>query len=109
MRSNLPLWNYRLQEMQACKNATELVRRYGEPSHKVPHKDFEIWHYPLGVARATLYSIHVSVWPDNKMQIYMHMEPTNAPDSPLQRPRFSESARRGAREAFRFIGTLLGR
>lgn len=53
MRSNLPLWKYRLEEMKACKSEAELVRRQGEPAHKVPQKDFDIWHYPMGVARGT--------------------------------------------------------
>src|SRR5215469_14865023 len=104
MPSNLQAWQRRLQEMKACKSVTELVRQHGEPSHKVPQDGFEIWHYPLGVASGMLYSIHVSVWPNQSSQIYMHMEPTSAPETPTARPRFRESASRGAKEAFRFFG-----
>ena len=61
MSSNLHAWQRRLQQMKECKSIAELVRQHGEP-HKIPQAGFEIWHYPLGVAGGTLYSIHVSVW-----------------------------------------------
>ena len=113
MPSNLQAWELRLQDMKACTSIAELVRQFGEPSHKVPQDGFEIWHYPLGVAAGTLYSIHVSVWPDQTRKIYMHMEPSNAPDTPVQRPRFGEYARQEAseafREVFRWLGSILGR
>jgi hypothetical protein len=68
--------------MQACQSVAELVAKHGDPSHKVPQKDFEIWHYPLGVEAGMLYSIHVSVWPDGSRQTFLFFEPTNLPDSP---------------------------
>jgi hypothetical protein len=73
--------------MKDCKSIAELVRQYGEAPHKVPQDAFEIWHYPLGAESGMLYSIHVSVWPDQSSQIYMHMEPTEAPDT-APRPRW---------------------
>jgi len=41
----------------------------------------EIWHYPLGIAGETLYSIHVAVDGDNAPMAYMHLEPTDQPDT----------------------------
>jgi hypothetical protein len=107
MPSNLQAWQRHLQQMKACKSIADLVRQHGEPSHKVPQDGFEIWHYPLGVAGGTLYSIHVSVWPDQRSQIYMHMEPTSAPDTPAQRPSFGESVSRAASRTLKSIGRLL--
>src|SRR5580692_9297207 len=104
MYSNLQVWQRRLQQMKECKSIAELARQHGEPPHKVPQDGFEIWHYPLGVAGGTLYSIHVSVWPDQTSRIYMDMEPTSALDTPQEHPRFSQSASRVVREAFRFLG-----
>ncbi|KAB2969692.1 MAG: hypothetical protein F9K18_00945 [Thermoanaerobaculia bacterium] len=68
-------WQERALEMGRCPSAVELVARHGEPSHKVPHETFEIWHYPLGVASGQLYSIHVSVWPDQRCMAYLHTAP----------------------------------
>ncbi len=109
VHSNLRAWQRRLQQMKECKSITDLVRLHGEPPHKVPQEGFEVWHYPLGVAGGTLYSIHVSVWPDQARQIYMHMEPTSLPETPVERPRFSQAFGRGASEAFRFLGRIFGR
>ena len=86
MPSNLQQWEQRLQQMKECRSITDLVRQFGEASHKVPEDGFEIWHYPLGADSGNLYSIHVSVWPDQSSQIYMHMEPTKVPDAPRQYP-----------------------
>lgn len=68
--------------MQACKTVADLVARHGEAHHKVPQKGFEIWHYPLGVEKGMLYSIHVSVWPNGPRRAYLFFEPTSLPDSP---------------------------
>jgi hypothetical protein len=109
MSTNIREWQRRVLEMKEYKRVAELVARHGEPSHKVQHVGFEIWHYPLGAASGTLYSVHVSVHPDQSCQAFMFMEPTGLADSPLERPRIGESARRGAKEAFRFLGCLFGR
>ena len=84
--SNVEKWSSLLEEMKRCQSAEELARVHGQPAHKLQHCEIEIWHYPLGAASGMLYSIHVSVWPNQSSQIYMHMEPTNVPDTPLQRP-----------------------
>lgn len=72
--------------MKQCKNVDELVLHYGEAAHKLREDGFEIWHYPLGVTSNALYSIHVSVWSSESFQVYMHTEPTEASDTPLQPP-----------------------
>jgi hypothetical protein len=41
----------------------------------------EIWHFPLGIAAGTLYSIHVAVMGDRQPQVYMHVELTSQPDT----------------------------
>lgn len=61
-----------------------MVRQYGEPGHKVPEDDLEIWHYPLGAESGMLYSVHVAVSPDQSSQVYMHMEPTHLPDTKVR-------------------------
>jgi hypothetical protein len=109
MSTNLTDWERRVLEMQKCKRVAELVAQYGEPHHKVQQAGFEIWHYPLGVVSGTLYSVHVSVQPDQSCQAFMFMEPSDLADSPVHRPRIRESARRGTKEAFRFLGSLFGR
>jgi hypothetical protein len=86
MSLNLQQWERRLQQMRDCKRVADLVRQYGEPPHKVSQDGFEIWHYPLGAEAGMLYSIHVSVWPDQSPQIYLHMEPTDVQDSAPHRP-----------------------
>jgi hypothetical protein len=80
--SNLQNWEKQAFEMRECKSLAELVARFGEPHHKEPQEGFEIWHYPLGAASGMLYSVHVSVWPNERHQAYLHMEPTNMADSP---------------------------
>jgi hypothetical protein len=109
MPTNLKSWEHRVVEMQKCKRVAELVARHGEAHHKVQQAGFEIWHYPLGVASRTLYSVHVSVYPDQSCQAFMFMEPSELADSPVQSPTFSESVRQGASEAFRWLGSILGR
>ena len=79
MPKNRQQWERRCLQMKECKNAADLVARFGEPNHKVQHEGFEIWHYPLGVATGKLYSIHVAVQPDQSIQVYMHMEPSSCP------------------------------
>jgi hypothetical protein len=71
--------------MKACVSIGDLVGKYGEPHHKIPQDGFEIWHYPLGVTSHMVYSIHVSVWPDGAIQVYMHMEPAEVRVIPRQR------------------------
>jgi hypothetical protein len=109
MSANLEAWTRRLVEMQKCQRAADLVARHGEPHHKVQQTGFEIWHYPLGVADRMLYSVHVTVQPDQTCQAYMFFEPTDLADTPTQHPQFSQSVRRGASEAFRFLGRFIGR
>lgn len=109
MSTNLRNWQRQVVEMQKCKQVAELVARHGKPHHKVQQAGFEIWHYPLGVASRVLYSVHVSVHPDQSCQAFMFMEPTDLADSPVQHSRFSESARQGATEAFRWLGSIFGR
>lgn len=80
-------WIQRLESMKRCGSAAELTREFGSPPHKSHHGDMEIWHYPLGVAGGMLYSIHVAVVGDDASQTYMHMEPSDAPDTiPQRRP-----------------------
>jgi hypothetical protein len=79
-------WTRRLEAMQECRTSTELVARHGEPAHKLTDPAMEIWHYPLGIADATLYSIHVAVDGDNAPMAYMHVEPTDKPDTVMARP-----------------------
>jgi hypothetical protein len=51
-------WQDRLKQMKRCHAADELVRDFGQPDHRVPQGNLEIWHYPLGVIGGFLYSIH---------------------------------------------------
>ncbi len=82
MASNLQRWEKQALEMRGSASVAALVSRYGEPHHKEQQDGFEIWHYPLGAASGVLYSVHVSVWSEQKFQAYMHMEPTSIADSP---------------------------
>ena len=82
MASNLQRWEKQALDMRESKSVAELVARYGQPDHKEQFDNFEIWHYPLGALSGTLYSVRVSVWPDQTFQAYMHMEPTSSADSP---------------------------
>ena len=85
MSANLKIWQRRVVKMQQCSRVSDLLARHGEPHHKVPQKGFEIWHYPLGVSAGMLYSVHVSVQPDQSCQAFMFMEPTDLGDSPAAR------------------------
>jgi hypothetical protein len=75
-------WEQQALEMREARSLGELVTRFGEPSHKEQHLGAEIWHYPLGAESGWLYSVHVSVSPDQQFQAYMHVEPTTIADSP---------------------------
>jgi hypothetical protein len=108
MSTNLQDWKRRVVKMQKCKLVADLVARHGEPHHKVQQTGFEIWHYPLGVASQTLYSVHVSVQPDQSCQAFMFMEPTDAPDTP-QPSQLRRSVSQGVGNAMKFFGTILGR
>jgi hypothetical protein len=84
--SKIPEWHGRLQKMQDCKTLDALVALNGPPHHKVQQQGFEIWHYPLGVESGMLYSIHVSVWPDQRKEAFLYFEPTSIRDcSPPRR------------------------
>ena len=78
MAPDIERWERQALDMREFKTVAELVARYGEPHHKDQRDGFEIWHYPLGVASGMLYSVHVSVWPGQRFQVYMHMEPTSS-------------------------------
>ena len=68
-------WEKQALAMREASSIDELVERYGEPHHKETLPDMEIWHYPLGAGGGTLYSVHVSVFPDRTFQAYLHMQP----------------------------------
>ena len=85
MSANLRAWERRVLEMQECKRVPDLLARHGEPHHKDQQAGFEIWHYPLGVAARMIYSVHVTVQPDQTCQAFMVFEPTDLCDSPLPR------------------------
>ena len=68
-------WHRRLDRMKKCGTQQELLHKFGEPAHKAPSGEFEIWHYPLGLAGGFLYSIHAATTGHDLNQIYMHMEP----------------------------------
>jgi hypothetical protein len=68
-------WTHRLIRMQKCKTGEELLRQFGEPSHKVHTGGLEIWHYPLGLHNGFLYSIHAVPSDNGLNQVYMHTEP----------------------------------
>jgi hypothetical protein len=61
--------------MMRCDTTDELVRTAGPPSHRVPQRDEEIWHYPLGVVDGSLHSIHAVVAQGEVKQVYMHAIP----------------------------------
>ena len=83
--SKIPEWHRRVQQMQECNTLDALVTLHGPPHHKVHQEGFEIWHYPLGVESGMLYSIHVSVWPDQSKQVFLYFEPTNSRNAPPPR------------------------
>ena len=76
MASSRQRWDQQALEMRNVTNLADLVARFGEPSHKDQHSGVEIWHYALGGEAGWLYSVHVSVSPDQQFQVYMHVEPT---------------------------------
>ena len=63
-----------------------LVTALSPAAHKLTDPAMEIWHYPLGIAAKTLYSIHVAVDGDSAPMAYMHVEPTDQPDTVAARP-----------------------
>jgi hypothetical protein len=81
-------WARLLEAMKRCRTSAELVERHGQPTHKLKDPAVEIWHYPLGIARGTLYSIHVAVDDADAPMAYMHVEPTDKPDTVAARPRW---------------------
>ena len=83
--SNLPEWHHRLHKMKECATLDALVTLCGPPHHKVQQAGFEIWHYPLGVEADLLYSIHVSVWPDQSKQVILYFEPASERDAAPRR------------------------
>jgi hypothetical protein len=82
----LPEWMRRLEAIKQCRTSAELLARHGEPAHKLEDPALEIWHYPLGIAGGTLYSIHVAVAGDDAPTAYLHVEPTSEPDTVAPRP-----------------------
>lgn len=78
-------WVERLNAFKAFSSAADLAKAH-PPPHKSASGGMEIWHYPLGVAAGTLYSIHVSVSGDGAPMAYMYTEPTDAPDTARPKP-----------------------
>src|SRR5260370_30587119 len=78
-------WVDRLAAMKRFCSAAELAEMY-PPAHKVQRGTMEIWHYPLGVAGEILYSIHVALAGEGALQVYMRMEPSEAPET-FRKPR----------------------
>jgi hypothetical protein len=74
--TKIPEWHGRLRKMQECKTIDALISLHGPPHHKVPHYEFEIWHYPLGIESGLQYSIHVCVSSDQLSQVFLYFEPT---------------------------------
>jgi hypothetical protein len=79
--SKVPEWHSRLRKMQECSTLDALVTLCGPPRHKVQREGFEIWHYPLGIESDMVYSIHVSVWPDQSKQVFLYFEPASTRNS----------------------------
>lgn len=77
----LAQWTRRLDAMKRCRTPAQLIAVHGEPAHKLTESAMEIWHYPLGIAAGMLYSIHVAVDRHNKPVAYLHVEPTDNPDT----------------------------
>ena len=65
--------------MQQCKSPDALVALHGPPRHKIQRQGFEIWRYALGIEDEIFYSIHVSVYADKSMQVFLYFEPANNP------------------------------
>ncbi|MGD1278601.1 MAG: hypothetical protein ABR964_15415 [Tepidisphaeraceae bacterium] len=86
-------WQNRIDQMKRCRDASELVEKFGSPPHKDQNSSMEIWHYPLGTVDGRLYSIHAAIIDDQPQQVYMFMEPTadvgasaQPPGPPRKRP-----------------------
>lgn len=63
------------------RTPAELVARRGEPAHRLDDPAMHIWHYPLGIAGGTLYSVHVAGVRDDTPMTYMHVKPTSEADT----------------------------
>src|SRR5690349_9131974 len=68
-------WRLRLEAMMRCRTTDELVRTCCPPDRRVPQRDEEIWHYPLGVVEGSLHSIHAVTSGGEVKQVYMHAMP----------------------------------
>jgi hypothetical protein len=80
-KSPVPVeWIERVNAFKAITSPRELEAAY-PPPHKMASAGMEIWHYPLGVVAGTLYAIHVAVSGNDAPMAYMHMEPSDAPDT----------------------------
>jgi hypothetical protein len=73
-------WIERVNAFKAFASSSELAAVH-PPPHKMTSGGMEIWHYPLGVVAGTLYSVHVAVSGNDAPMAYMHMEPSDAPDT----------------------------
>lgn len=80
------LWERRIARMKRCRTPQELVRRFGEPDHKLEQEDVAIWHYPLKVIDGWLYAIHVAVMDGSVSQVYIHISSITAPPAPPSAP-----------------------
>jgi hypothetical protein len=84
---DLQEWRHRIERMKQCGTAAELLAQHGEPAHKDRSSSMDIWHYPLGIAKGTLYSIHAAVMQDQLLHVYMHLEPIgDTASNPPKRP-----------------------
>ena len=80
-KSSVPSeWIERVNAFKAFASSRELAAVH-PPPHRMASGETEIWHYPLGVIAGTLYSIHVAVSGKDAPMAYMHMEPSDAPDT----------------------------
>jgi hypothetical protein len=68
-------WQQRLDAMMRCRTAEDLVRMCGPPDRRIPQRDDEIWHYPLGVVEGSLRSIHAVTNNGKVNQVYIHAIP----------------------------------
>jgi hypothetical protein len=65
-------WCLRLDRMKKCLTAEQMVNEFGEPAHKLPMGEMEVWHYPLGIDGGVLYSIHAVEERSVIRQVYMY-------------------------------------
>jgi hypothetical protein len=68
-------WRQRLKMMQSYHTTDEVIRAFGAPGQRVPERDREIWHFPLGVVEGLLYSIHAVTCKGALNEAYMHAMP----------------------------------